>query len=172
MTKEDIIKLESGRVIVDRFRAVAKEYQDAVALPSSTEEIQSKFEAREAATVQMYTDLFNLGFGDSADPSSYQALLDFNKAMVFEEYKDMVSVEFLGCNGCPTLKCIELFGAAACVNTPNIIVDDKLIGLLLSLSFKSSVGKAGLFSDVSICPPNFGIKWTQLRNPRFYMWWK
>ena len=178
--QKDIDRLLAGRKIVDDYRAVAEIYREKVAVSNTktaTEIAATKeqYGKREDATKKMHEELYKLGFGAGADPSAYDAFNKVNAQMIMEEYTEVTTISFLGCNKCPTRKCVELYGAGACGNQ-NVkdikSVERDMRLFFLKLIKKSKDGLSKNFADVKVCPDGYGFQWKRNRNERFNLGWE
>ncbi len=169
--QKDIDRLLAGRKIIEDCRAAASEYRAAITAKISQVSVAEKYANREVAVKKMNEGLFALGFGVNAE-SAYSDFEKFNKAMILEEYKDTVNITFLGCEGCPTRKCIELYRNNACGNQQVSGVEDRMYLFFLRLIKMSKDGKEKNFADVKVCPDGYGFQWKCNRDERFDLWWK
>lgn len=167
--QKDIDRLLAGRKIVDDCRAVAKTYHDAITTAkvdaTAVATVKSRYQDRELAIKKMNEELAKIGFASQDD------FFKFNQQMVLEEYREMVDISFLGCKGCPTKKCIDLYGDNACGNKAVSGIEDSMRLFFISLIKKSADGKEGNFADVKICPDGYGFHWKRNRDERFDLRW-
>ena len=174
ITQKDIDRLLAGRKVVDNYRAVSASYREKAAISADSKlsadiaVTQEKYIDREAATKKMHEELIKVGF------ASYDEFEKFNTKMVMEEYKEVTTFNFLGCKGCPTRKCVDLYGAKACGNQ-NLkdisAIEDSIRSLILTLLKKSKDGLEKKFADIRICPSDYGFQETRNRAERFDVRW-
>ena len=172
--QKDIDKLLAGRKVVDDYRAVSAAYREKAAISADSKlsaditVAKEKYIDREAATKKMHEELIKAGF------ASYDEFDKFNTKMVIEEYKEVTTFNFLGCKGCPTRKCVDLYGANACGNQ-NLkdisAIEDSIRLLILNLLKKSNDGLEKKFADIRICPDGYGFQETRNRAERFDVRW-
>ena len=172
--QKDIDKLLAARKVVDNYRAVSAVYREKVAISSDSKlsadvaVTKEKYIDREAATKKMHEELIKVGF------ASYDEFEKFNAQMVMEEYKEVTTFNFLGCKGCSTRKCEQIYGANTCVsqNLKDIsAIEDSIRSLILTLLKKSNDGLEKKFADIRICPDGYGFQETRNRTERFDVRW-
>ena len=141
--QKDIDKLLAARKVVDNYRAVSASYREKAAISADSKlsadvaVTKEKYSDREAATKKMHEELIKVGF------ASYDEFEKFNAQMVMEEYKESVTITFLGCDKCPTRKCVELYGVGACGSKEINTVDDNVrrTGIMLRRRSNGNMGK-------------------------------
>ena len=172
--QKDIDKLLAGRKVVDNYRAVSASYREKAAISADSKlsadvaVAEEKYIDREAATKKMHEELIKVGF------ASYDEFAKFNAQMVMEEYTEVTTISFLGCDKCPTRKCVELYGVGACgnQNIKDIASIEKSMRLFfISLIKKSQDGLSKNFADVKVCPDGYGFQWKRNRDERFDLGW-
>ena len=163
MNKKDVEKLLKGRELIDKYRLrnIDKE----------------TLEQKNSLLDGVKVGLGKLGF----EKDAMEEFKAFNKHLIAQEFKEIFSIEYLGCDKCRTKKCIQMFRDKVCVWKKEEQVDDAICLYILSLGFQSKnsnwanneVGGIDSFRDVQVCPDGCGYQISpKKRNPQFDLNWR
>ena len=167
MNKKDVEKLLKGRELIDKYR-----------LRNINKET---IEQKNSLLDGVKAELGKLGF----EKDAMEEFKAFNRHMIAQEYKESLDIKFLGCAGCPTKKCVKLYGDRACMKKKDKTVDDTAALTIFSLvrssknwsidEEKKEPGNIDIkkFEDVIICPEGYGYQVTgKNRLRQFDLHWR
>jgi len=176
MEQKDIDRLLAGRKIIDGIKSPDSEYLntlnqtakkskdvDIAKVKQTLAERDALLKIESDSIIAAEKQLVELGFKGIGD------FLEFNKTMCLEETKDRLEITKLSCEGCPTKKCVELYGKQACFYTNTMTLPDYIYNMYLNLRLKSGEKD---YADVQICPEGYGYHYKALREPQFDLRWR
>ena len=176
MEQKDIDRLLAGRKIIDGIKSPDSEYLntlnqtakkskdvDIAKVKQTLAERDALLKIESDSIIDAEKQLVELGFKGIGD------FLEFNKTMCLEETKDRLEITKLSCEGCPTKKCVELYGKQACFYTNTMTLPDYIYNMYLNLRLKSGEKD---YADVQICPEGYGYHYKALREPQFDLRWR
>jgi len=174
--KKDIDRLLAGRKAIDEIKRPDVDVVNTLNQTTKTTEAVSLTTVKQSlakldalrkiesdSIIAAEKQLVELGFKGIAD------FLEFNKQMCLEETKDRLEITKLSCEGCPTKKCVELYGKQACFYTNTMTLPDYIYNMYLNLRLKSGEKD---YADVQICPEGYGYHYKALREPQFDLRWR